>query len=190
MILRVSIGALTPMLSALLLAGCGGQQVVKPKAIGFEPAILGCSVATECTSGNELMLRESREAEKRRCPADKPDVLVKANGVMRCVAELPSAGQTGIGLSVPGAVHAKGGGAVSSFEAGEAVAARSGCLACHRIGGEGNNGPGSELTHVGSRLPPAALARALVDSPEPMPSFSRLPEGQRRALVYFLAQLR
>jgi ubiquinol-cytochrome c reductase cytochrome b subunit/menaquinol-cytochrome c reductase cytochrome b/c subunit len=136
------------------------------------------------------LLRESHEARNHHCPAHKPDVLIKTNGALVCVAILPPAGQTSIGLTTPSVVHAQGQDAVADFKAGEAVVATSGCLACHRIAASGNNGPGSELTHVGSRLPSAAIAHALVDSPVPMPSFSRLPDPKRRALVYFLAQLR
>lgn len=70
------------------------------------------------------------------------------------------------------------------------MAANSGCLACHRIAEAGNDGPGPDLTQVGSRLPSTAIVGALANSPAPMPSFSHLPESERRALVYFLAQLR
>jgi Cytochrome C oxidase, cbb3-type, subunit III len=176
---------------AFVVTGCGSQRAVKPKAIVFEPRIVSCSVSpTKCTSGNAVLLRESREASKHLCPADKPYVLVKSDGMLVCIATLPRAGPTSIGLAVPGAVHEQGHGAVAEFDAGQAVAAKSGCLACHRIAEAGNSGPGSDLTHVGSRLPPAAIAHALVDSAAPMPSFSRLPETERRALVYFLAQLR
>jgi len=37
--------------------------------------------------------------------------------------------------------------------AGQEVVAQSGCLACHKLGDNGNNGPGPELTHIGARLP-------------------------------------
>jgi mono/diheme cytochrome c family protein len=181
-------GLLAVAIWVVVLAGCGEQQLVKPKAIAFEPTIVGCSGRpSECTLGSAVMLRELREAGNRLCPADKPDVLIKADGVLLCVATLPPAGPTAIGLAIPSAVQAQGHGAVADFKAGEAVAARTGCLACHRIADAGNNGPGSDLTHVGSRLPPAVIARALVDSPAPMPSFSRLLGSARRALVYFLA---
>jgi mono/diheme cytochrome c family protein len=174
-----------------VLAGCGGQQLVKPKAIAFEPTIVGCSgPPTRCTSANAAMLRESREAHNRRCPADKPNVLIKTNGALVCVATLPPEGPTGFGLAIPSAVYAQGQHSVTTFKAGEIVVANSGCLACHRIGDTGNNGPGSNLTRVGARLVPAAIDRALVDSRAPMPSFSHVPEPERRALVYFLAQLR
>src|SRR5205085_11065703 len=39
-----------------------------------------------------------------------------------------------------------------SLESGKAVAASSGCLGCHKIGDNGNSGPGPELTKVGARL--------------------------------------
>lgn len=181
----------TTAIGAFVLSGCGGTQTVRPKAIAFEPTIIGCSGSpAECTSGNDVLLRESREARNHLCPEDKPDVLIKSNGALVCVATLPSGGPTEIGLSTPSSVRAEGLGAIAYFKAGEAVAARTGCLACHRIAGAGNPGPGSDLTHVGSRLPRAAIERALVDSPAPMPSFSRLPDSQRRALVDFLAVLR
>lgn len=179
------------LICAFVLAGCGGEQLVKPKTIAFEPTIVSCSGSpTNCTSGNAVLLRESHEAHNHLCPAHKPDVLIKTNGALVCVATLPPGGPTSIGLAIASAVHAQGQDAVADFKAGEAAVANTGCLACHRIAESGNNGPGSDLTHVGSHLPPAAIARALVDSPAPMPSFSRLPDPKRRALVYFLAQLR
>jgi mono/diheme cytochrome c family protein len=176
---------------AFALSGCGDTQAVKPKAIAFEPTIIGCSGSpTECTSATAAQIRELREAHNHLCPEDRPNVLVKADGALVCVATLPSAGPTAVGVSIPSAVRAQGLGAVANFKAGAAVVASTGCLACHRIAEAGNPGPGSDLTHVGARLPPAAIERALVDSPAPMPSFSRLPNYQRRALVDFLAQLR
>ena len=181
---------LTVAIGAFVLSGCGGTRAVRPKAIAFEPTIIGCSRPAECTSGNDVLLRESREARNHLCPEDKPDVLIKANGILVCVAMLPSAGPTEIGLSTPSSVRAQGLSAITYFKAGEAIAARTGCLACHRIGQAGNPGPGSDLTRVGARLLSAAIERALVYSPAPMPSFSHLPDSQRRALVDFLAQLR
>jgi menaquinol-cytochrome c reductase cytochrome b/c subunit len=75
-------------------------------------------------------------------------------------------------------------------EAGRHVAASSGCLACHRLGEDGSDGPGGDLTHVGARLDRAALERVLRDPPAPMPSFEALPEDKRDALVDFLAALK
>ena len=76
---------------------------------------------------------------------------------------------------------------------GERVAAKSGCLACHRIRGAGNLGPGPDLSRIGARLDRARIARILVDPPPPMPSFSRLRERRPRGfrqLVAFLAGLK
>ena len=41
----------------------------------------------------------------------------------------------------------------AEYEPGKQVAAQSGCLACHKIGENGNDGPGPELTEIGNRLP-------------------------------------
>ena len=80
--------------------------------------------------------------------------------------------------------------ALAEYEAGKAVVAQSGCEACHKIGDNGNNGPGPELTHIGSRLPAQAIARTLVNPTAPMPSFKNLPPKKFDAVVYFLSQLK
>ena len=49
----------------------------------------------------------------------------------------------------------------ATFRAGEEVVGQSGCLACHVIGDNGNNGPGPPLTHIGSILRPQAIASTL-----------------------------
>jgi mono/diheme cytochrome c family protein len=79
---------------------------------------------------------------------------------------------------------------LEEFYAGRAVAAQSGCLACHRIGEYGNEGPGPDLTHIASRLPAQAIARTLVRPTAPMPSFRHLPKAKFNALVEFLSLLR
>ncbi|HEX8648859.1 MAG TPA: c-type cytochrome [Thermoleophilaceae bacterium] len=79
------------------------------------------------------------------------------------------------------------------LEEGKAVAASSGCLGCHRIGENGNTGPGPDLSNVGSRLPRQAIARTLVNPTAPMPSYSRLRQNepeQFEQLVEFLSTLR
>jgi ubiquinol-cytochrome c reductase cytochrome b subunit/menaquinol-cytochrome c reductase cytochrome b/c subunit len=75
------------------------------------------------------------------------------------------------------------------FRAGEDVVGQSGCLACHVIGDNGNNGPGPALTHIAARLPANAIARTLVNPTQPMPSFAALPTKEFTAAVYFLSQL-
>jgi menaquinol-cytochrome c reductase cytochrome b/c subunit len=76
------------------------------------------------------------------------------------------------------------------YEAGKLVAAQSGCLACHKIGENGNDGPGPHLTDIGSKLYPAAIERTLDNPTAPMPSFRNLPADKKKALVAFLAQLK
>jgi quinol---cytochrome c reductase cytochrome c subunit, bacillus type len=76
------------------------------------------------------------------------------------------------------------------YEAGKLVAAQSGCLACHKIGENGNSGPGPNLTEIGDRLLPAAIRRTLENPTSPMPSYRDLPEEKKEALVAFLGQLK
>jgi menaquinol-cytochrome c reductase cytochrome b/c subunit len=76
------------------------------------------------------------------------------------------------------------------YEPGKLVAAQSGCLACHKIGENGNDGPGPELTDIGDKLYPAAIERTLDNPTAPMPSFRNLPAEKKDALVQFLSQLK
>ena len=76
------------------------------------------------------------------------------------------------------------------YEAGKLVVAQSGCLACHKIGENGNGGPGPDLTEIADKLPKAAILRTLENPTAPMPSFAGLPEEKKTAMVDFLAQLR
>jgi quinol---cytochrome c reductase cytochrome c subunit, bacillus type len=76
------------------------------------------------------------------------------------------------------------------YEAGKLVAAQSGCLACHKIGENGNDGPGPELTNIGNVLAPPAIERTLENPTPPMPSYRELPEEKKTALVAFLGQLK
>ncbi len=85
------------------------------------------------------------------------------------------------------------GAALTQWNQGKAVAAQSGCLACHKIGENGNDGPGPQLTEVGDKLPPTAIAQTLRNPTAPMPSFQALAEQQPQkfqALVSFLGQLK
>ncbi|HEX3242709.1 MAG TPA: c-type cytochrome [Solirubrobacterales bacterium] len=75
------------------------------------------------------------------------------------------------------------------YEAGKEVVAASGCLACHKLGENGNHGPGPELTHIASRIPRAAIIRSLEIGPGVMPSFRELPPKKLNELADFLASL-
>ncbi len=75
------------------------------------------------------------------------------------------------------------------YKQGELVVGQSGCLACHQIGSNGNNGPGPNLTHVGSLLPAQAIASTLRNPTPPMPSFRNLPPQKFAQVVGFLSEL-
>ena len=74
-------------------------------------------------------------------------------------------------------------------EKGKQVLAQSGCLACHKIGENGNDGPGPELTEIADKLPRQGIAQTLRNPTAPMPSYSDLPPEQFNALVDFLGTL-
>jgi quinol---cytochrome c reductase cytochrome c subunit, bacillus type len=97
---------------------------------------------------------------------------------------------TAIEMVTPAAIVQGGGRSLAEYEAGKQVIAQSGCLACHKIGENGNDGPGPNLSHIGSRLPSAGIARTLVNPTAPMPSFKNLPPEKFAAAVYFLSQLK
>jgi menaquinol-cytochrome c reductase cytochrome b/c subunit len=95
---------------------------------------------------------------------------------------------TAIEMATPASVVQAGGPTLGEYEAGKKVVAQSGCLACHKIGENGNAGPGPDLTHIGSRLPRQGIARTLVNPTAPMPSFKNQPPKKFNAIVNFLAQ--
>jgi menaquinol-cytochrome c reductase cytochrome b/c subunit len=97
---------------------------------------------------------------------------------------------TAIEMATPAAIVQAGGSTLAEYEAGKKVVAQSGCLACHKIGDNGNDGPGPNLTHIGSRLPGQGIARTLVNPTAPMPSFKNLPPKKFAAAVFFLSQLK
>jgi menaquinol-cytochrome c reductase cytochrome b/c subunit len=100
---------------------------------------------------------------------------------------------TQIDLPTPARIKAQGPKVAAQYEKGKLVVGQSGCLACHKIGENGNAGPGPPLTEIGARLPPAAIARTLVNPTAPMPSFAGLQQqspDKFNALVAYLGQLK
>ena len=97
---------------------------------------------------------------------------------------------TAIEMKTPTAVVQAGGTTLAEYEAGKQVVAQSGCLACHKIGDNGNAGPGPNLSNIASRLPRQGIARTLVNPTAPMPSFRNLPPVKFKAVVNFLSQLK
>jgi len=97
---------------------------------------------------------------------------------------------TRIDMTTPARISQLGPKAVAEFNAGKEVVPQSGCLACHKIAENGNDGPGPPLTNIGARLPAQAIARTLINPTAPMPSFKNLPADKFRNLVFFLSQLK
>jgi menaquinol-cytochrome c reductase cytochrome b/c subunit len=75
------------------------------------------------------------------------------------------------------------------YTAGKEVVAQSGCLSCHKLEENGNNGPGPELTHIGGRIPRAAIIRSLEIGPGIMPSYKDLPQKKLNDVADFLSYL-
>jgi ubiquinol-cytochrome c reductase cytochrome b subunit/menaquinol-cytochrome c reductase cytochrome b/c subunit len=130
-----------------------------------------------------------------RRPERRPVAMVTALFVIGAMALLTYQGAnagspTAIEMPTPTAVKQAGGQELAEYEAGRKVVAQSGCLACHKIGDNGNSGPGPELTHIASRLPGPGIARTLVNPTAPMPSFKNLPPKKFAAAVYFLSLLK
>jgi len=81
---------------------------------------------------------------------------------------------------------------VTVFNAGKVIVGESGCLACHTIGDNGNDGPGPPLTNIGKKLRQGAIAATLLNPNAPMPSFKGLAQKHPKQfsdLVQFLAML-
>ena len=85
---------------------------------------------------------------------------------------------TEITLSVP-----------NQYEEGKLIVAQSGCHACHKLGENGNNGPGPELTHIGQRIPREAIIRSVEIGPSIMPSYRDLGQQKINAVADFLSYL-
>jgi menaquinol-cytochrome c reductase cytochrome b/c subunit len=165
-------------------------RVIKP------PNFLGLATIGVPTLGMILLFLlpfYDRSAERR--PERRPVATLTALFVIGAMAYLTylgaSAGPPTESTIKPSAgVIAQGKVALAEYYAGRNVVAQSGCEACHRIGGDGNDGPGPELTHIADRVPAAAIARTLVNPTEPMPSFKNLPPAKFAAVVDFLADLK
>lgn len=130
-------------------------------------AIVGCNVQSDQAKG---------------CP-DGAHIVI-------ALIEVSIAGKGPMLPPVPASVRRAGGKGLSEFKQGRLVFAQSGCEACHRIGVQGNRGPGPDLTHIGSMLSTRKIEHALIDQRQPMPSFKGLPRAKFHALVRFLGLLR
>jgi menaquinol-cytochrome c reductase cytochrome b/c subunit len=165
-------------------------RVIKPPI--FVPlATIG--VPTICMILLFLLPFYDRSPERR--PERRPIALTAGIIVIAAMAFLT---YEGANAGSPNSVDMKApasltGPALAQFNAGKLVVGQSGCLACHKIGDNGNDGPGPQLTHVASKLPSAAIAQTLRNPTAPMPSFQNLATTSPQkfqALVAFLGQLK
>jgi quinol---cytochrome c reductase cytochrome c subunit, bacillus type len=168
-------------------------RVIKPPAL-VPLATIG--IPTICMILLFLLPFYDRSPERR--PERRPIATAAGLFVIAAMGYLTYLGAaagppTQIDLATPASVKAQGPKVVAEFEKGKLVVGQSGCLACHKIGENGNAGPGPPLTEIGARLPAAAIARTLVNPTAPMPSFAGLQQqspDKFNALVSYLGQLK
>ena len=157
-------------------------RVIKPPSIVFI-ATVGIPTILMVI----LVLLPFVDRNPERHPARRPVAMLTAVTVIALMAYLTIEGAL---AGAPGKITLK---TAPQYEAGKLVAAESGCQGCHKIGENGNSGPGPNLTHIGARLPRNAIARTLVNPTAPMPSFAALKKQDPKKfnqLVDFLAQLK
>jgi menaquinol-cytochrome c reductase cytochrome b/c subunit len=168
-------------------------RVIKPPAL-VSLATIG--IPTICMVLLFLLPFYDRGPERR--PERRPIAVAAAIFTIGAMGYLTYVGAnvgapTEIDMKTPKFIAAQGPAALAEYEKGKQVAAQSGCLACHKIGENGNDGPGPHLTEIGDRLPSQAIARTLINPTAPMPSFVGLQKNspeQFDALVTFLSQLK
>jgi menaquinol-cytochrome c reductase cytochrome b/c subunit len=165
-------------------------RVIKPPSL---TPLATIGVPTICMILLFLLPFYDRGPERR--PERRPIATITAIVVICAMAYLTYEGAhvgspTAIEFATPAAITEAGGKLLAEYEEGRKVVAQSGCLACHKLGDNGNSGPGPELTHIGSRIPRQAIARTLVNPTAPMPSFKNLPAKKFEAIVNFLSQLK
>ena len=157
-------------------------RVVKPPALVFMATV---GIPTICLV--LLIILPFIDRNPERNPLKRPIATLTGITVIAAMAYLTIEGAI---AGSPTEIEMK---VAKQYEPGRAVAASSGCLGCHKIGDNGNAGPGPPLTKVGARLPKQAIARTLINPTPPMPSFSTLRQRSPKEfneLVNFLSSLR
>jgi menaquinol-cytochrome c reductase cytochrome b/c subunit len=157
-------------------------RVVKPPALVF---IATVGIPTICMV--LLFLLPFYDRNPERNPLRRPIATLAGITVIAAMAYLTIEGAL---AGAPTEIEMP---VAASLEPGKAVAASSGCLGCHKIGENGNSGPGPQLTKIGARLPRQAIARTLINPTPPMPTYSKLRQQNPKEfnqLVDFLASLK
>ena len=168
-------------------------RVIKPPSL---VALATIGIPTICMILLFLLPFYDRGPERR--PERRPIAVTAAIFVIAAMGYLTYLGAaagppTQIDEPTPARIKAMGPQILAEYEKGKQVVAQSGCLACHKIGENGNSGPGPALTEIGDRLPSQAIARTLVNPTAPMPSFSGLEKDSPdkfKALVTYVSQLK
>jgi len=168
-------------------------RVIKPPEL-VSLATIG--IPTICMILLFLLPFYDRNPERR--PERRPVATVAGILTIFAIGYLTYLGATAgspnsVEMETPPRIEEAGGEMLASYEAGRIVVAQAGCLACHLIGENGNDGPGPDLTDIGERLPSQAIARTLQNPTAPMPQYDALAERnpeQFNNLVTFLSQLR
>ena len=168
-------------------------RVIKPPSL---VALATIGIPTICMILLFLLPFYDRGPERR--PERRPIAMTAAIFTIAAMGYLTYLGAaagppTQIDEPTPARIEAMGPQMLAEYEKGKQVVAQSGCLACHKIGENGNAGPGPPLTEIGARLPSQAIARTLVNPTAPMPSFAGLEKSSPDkfdALVTYVSQLK
>jgi menaquinol-cytochrome c reductase cytochrome b/c subunit len=157
-------------------------RVIKPPALVF---IATVGIPTVCMV--LLVLLPFIDRNPNRNPLQRPVATLAGIFTIAAMAYLTILGAI---AGSPTEIDMK---VAPQYEKGKNVAASSGCLGCHKIGENGNAGPGPPLTKIGARLGRQAIARTLINPTPPMPPFSALQRQNPQKfneLVTFLASLK
>ena len=156
-------------------------RVVKPPSLVFIATI---GIPTICLV--LLLLLPFFDRNPERNPVRRPIATTAGIAVIAAMTYLTVEGAL---AGAPTAIDLE---TSAQYEEGKEITASSGCLACHKIGENGNT-LGPDLTDIGQRLGPQAIARTLVNPTSPMPSYkSFLDENPEQfdKLVQFVASLK
>jgi menaquinol-cytochrome c reductase cytochrome b/c subunit len=157
-------------------------RVIKPPALVFIATVGIPTVAMVL-----LVLLPFVDRNPNRNPLQRPVAMIAGILTIAAIAYLTILGAI---AGPPTEISMK---VAPQYEKGKEAVASSGCLGCHKIGENGNAGPGPPLTNVGSRLGRQAIARTLVNPTPPMPPFTALQKNDPQKfneLVGFLSSLK
>ena len=157
-------------------------RVVKPPALVF---IATVGIPTVCMA--LLFLLPFIDRNPNRHPFRRPVAMLAAVTTVAAMAYLTILGAV---AGSPTEIDLK---VAPQYEKGKDLAASSGCLGCHKIGENGNAGPGPPLTEIGARLGRQAIARTLLNPTPPMPPFTALKKQSPEKfdeLINFLSSLK